>query len=390
MTNMMQLFSQEPLPQVLQAIEQEMYQEIDRLKDHYLLSTNVDQLCDSFERNYSRGIPKLQRDRMTMEPVTDVQVQAPFDRGIRERPGGTVSARQVRVHVPFEGPAALFRYRPSTSTTNWPRAAVEGDELIFTYTTTGPDPAAVKGKLEADLALIDQYLEWAAEDVSRFNSSLRAEARARIEARRQNILDDRRFESGLGIPLRRRDNAPVTYSVPEIRRKPPVALPPPGAPAAEPEPILDMDNYEFILTICSRMARVLELSPAAFREMREEDLRMHFLVQLNGQYEGMVTGETFNLEGKTDIIVKWKDKNLFIAECKFWDGPRSLTEAVDQLLRYTAWRDTSTEGGTSRLWLGRFLRSSQSIQTSSETSRRTHRKRGSASCCTIATTRSAS
>jgi hypothetical protein len=28
----------------------------------------------------------------------------------------------------------------------------------------------------------------------------------------------------------------------------------------------------------------------------------HFLVQLNGQYEGQATGETFNFEGKTDMI----------------------------------------------------------------------------------------
>jgi hypothetical protein len=56
-----------------------------------------------------------------------------------------------------------------------------------------------------------------------------------------------------------------------------------------------------------------------------------------------VTGETFNKEGKTDIIVKWRDKNLFIAECKRWKGPESLREALDQLLgKYALWRDTKT------------------------------------------------
>ncbi len=32
--------------------------------------------------------------------------------------------------------------------------------------------------------------------------------------------------------------------------------------------------------------------------------------------------------------------NIFIAECKFWDGPQSATDAVDQLLTYLTWRDT--------------------------------------------------
>jgi hypothetical protein len=60
--------------------------------------------------------------------------------------------------------------------------------------------------------------------------------------------------------------------------------------------------------------------------MKEEDLRQHFLVQLNGQYEGRATGETFNFEGKTDILIRAERKNIFIAECKFWDGPDSLTK----------------------------------------------------------------
>ncbi len=74
--------------------------------------------------------------------------------------------------------------------------------------------------------------------------------------------------------------------------------------------------------------------------MDEESLRTHFLVQLNGHYEGQATGETFNYEGKTDILVRVTGKNIFIGECKFWDGPGSLTGAIDQLLGYSSWRDT--------------------------------------------------
>ena len=74
--------------------------------------------------------------------------------------------------------------------------------------------------------------------------------------------------------------------------------------------------------------------------MGEEDLRQHFLVQLNGQYEGQATGETFNYEGRTDILVRVQGRNTFIAECKFWRGSADLKNAIDQLLGYTSWRDT--------------------------------------------------
>jgi hypothetical protein len=33
-------------------------------------------------------------------------------------------------------------------------------------------------------------------------------------------------------------------------------------------------------------------------------------------------------------------RNVFIAECKFWDGEQSFTATIDQLFGYTGWRDT--------------------------------------------------
>jgi hypothetical protein len=90
------------------------------------------------------------------------------------------------------------------------------------------------------------------------------------------------------------------------------------------------------------MSLVLEHSPTAFAGMGEEDLRQHFLVQLNGQYEGTATGETFNGDGKTDILIRQDGRNTFIAECKFWDGPAKISKTIDQLLGYTSWRDTKT------------------------------------------------
>src|SRR5262249_16674352 len=108
----------------------------------------------------------------------------------------------------------------------------------------------------------------------------------------------------------------------------------------DPEPALPEAEYDHILSVISHMTKVIERSPNAFATMREEDLRNHFLVQLNGQYEGQATGETFNFQGKTDILLRVDNRNVFRAECKFWEGPAALTEAIDQVLGYTSWRDT--------------------------------------------------
>jgi hypothetical protein len=45
-------------------------------------------------------------------------------------------------------------------------------------------------------------------------------------------------------------------------------------------------------------------------------------------------------QGKTDILIRIDGKNIFIAECKFWTGPKGFTETIDQLLGYLSWRDT--------------------------------------------------
>ena len=39
-------------------------------------------------------------------------------------------------------------------------------------------------------------------------------------------------------------------------------------------------------------------------------------------------------------MIKSEGKNIFIAECKYWGGPKKLTETIDQLLGYSSWHDT--------------------------------------------------
>ena len=63
-------------------------------------------------------------------------------------------------------------------------------------------------------------------------------------------------------------------------------------------------------------------------------------MQLNGNYEGQAAGETFNYQGKTDILIRSGDRNIFIAERKFWNGPAKPTKTIDQLLGYLSWRDS--------------------------------------------------
>ena len=58
------------------------------------------------------------------------------------------------------------------------------------------------------------------------------------------------------------------------------------------------------------------------------------------QHLTIAPGETFNVSGKTDILVRSGDRNVFVAECKFWHGPKRFDDAITQLLGYLTWRDS--------------------------------------------------
>ena len=296
-----------------------MLNEIDGMDGDRLLNTSVDNLCRHFEVEYKVAVPQLTQDKIAVDQseakvdVSQDQLRAIFDRSKPFYIAGT----SVTFFVPFEGDAELFKCRPSVFTLSYPHGHIVDGEIVLSYTRTDHDANAVKAKFDLDLAQIRQTLERIQNDVTPFNASIGDKAKAQIDSRRQKLLKDRGLSAALGFPLRKRENAAQTYVVPTVRRKIPSSKPSASSASYVPEPTLDMQEYEHILSVISNMVTVMERSPHAFSGMKEEDLRQHFLVQLNGQYEGQATGETFNFEGKTDILIRVEGKNVFIAECKF-------------------------------------------------------------------------
>jgi hypothetical protein len=186
---------------------------------------------------------------------------------------------------------------------------------------------------------LEDALKRLRENAERYNSALPTFIRPRLDTRHRIAQQTRQTTEGIKFPLRQVANAPQTYGLPE---KPRQLAPQPVKLPAEKSFVLSEDDYQNILRICESMSLVMERSPTVFENAEEEHIRVHYLVQLNGQYQGEATGETFNNIGKTDIIIRHENKNIFVAECKFWSGYEALKETADQLLGYTTWRDTKT------------------------------------------------
>ena len=338
------LFYENDLRSVLTRQEQAFTNGIDALNEEHVLNTSPEDLRNYFVEKYTVNVPEIDESRIHVDyGDAKIGISHRFEYFVsdRSRPAYVTGTRLI-FYVPFTGDYKLFQFKPSSFNLNPPRAAVKKDELVFVYDRTTQDAQNIEVEFERDKENVKGYLEWIARDVEQFNSTIREKASQHIGARREKLLQDRGLVEKLGFPLRRRTGVPATYVSPEVKRRVVPQLPPGSTEPYKPDPTVDTAEYEHILSVISNMVVVMEQSPQAFKSMGEENLRHHFLVQLNGQYEGQATGETFNCEGKTDILIRADGKNIFIAECKFWSGPSGLRSALDQLLGYTSWRDTKT------------------------------------------------
>lgn len=339
------LFCTYDLSQSLQSTQQKMKEEIERLDANRLLNTAPADLVTYLVEKYKVEPVRLKRDDWYAEPTKEIQVDVRYDtmRWIRDtsRPA-LVPGERTEVRIPFEGESELFYTQPNTMSSSPPRAVIEKNEVILRYDLPSDAPREVRPLIDQTLNEIEQYLGWQRSMIDGHNNSLAQVAAQAIEQRRARLLAQSQRASSLGIPVRRCDAAPQTYVIPTVRRKAAPTLPPATSAQFEPEPTWAMDQYEHALKVVQNMTHVMERSPEAFKSMDEEALRQSFLMQLNGQFEGKATGETFNMGGKTDILLREADRNVFIAECKIWKGPKGFNDAIDQLLGYTTWRDSKT------------------------------------------------
>jgi len=335
------LFHEARLSESLRAHEQKLEAAAQAIPADHALATSAEDLAVSLVEEYQVEPIVLDEGAMTIASVDErIDVSHDWSRVSDPRGGPIyVPGTKITLHVPFTGEADLFKLQPSTVSMNPPRGRVIGHELQLSASAATPVPPDLGEALKTELSKVKTHIDWVNAEVRAYNDRVPGLALAAATARRDKVVADHDLVASLGIPVRRAD-APKTYVAPPVRRS--VSAPVRTGAGTKLEPVLPDEEYDFILGIAADMATVIERSPKAFAKMGEEDIRQHFLLSLNSHYEGDATGETFNSEGKTDILIRRDGRNIFIAECKFWSGPKMLTDTIDQLLRYTTWRDTKT------------------------------------------------
>jgi hypothetical protein len=341
------LFNDGDLRNALEGHARGMDEEIARAPEDHLLHVDEDEWVSALVERYRIEPPTLLRDKWWMDKPAEVQIDVRYDGAMRaildySRPA-LVNGFQVVVHVPFTGEADVFKFTPNTRNYNPPIADVRRDEVQIVVEYPADAPKDVKAHAESVLGSIETYLGWARSDADAFNATLEQRARSAIQARRKRVVEAYERLHDTGIPMHRPDESPKTYIADVLVRRPSPSIPPASATSKSIalEPVLSDAVFEHILGVLRGAAEAMERSPKTYAGMGEEDRRQVLLAALNTHYRGQTTAEAFNVTGKTDILVRHQEgRNLFIGECKLWEGVKGFAATVDQLFGYTGWRDT--------------------------------------------------
>ena len=333
------LFGKADISAVLDAQRQEMQKAVESYDADKFLNTAAEDLATFFVEKYRIDVPELDEQGITVESSeTRVEITHDPRRHFIDEEPHFAPATRIIYHVPFSGDRSLFFIRPNQCGFSSPAAIVRERELQVAQEGEGLGAKEVKAEFDQILQQIKTYLGYLRRSVDPFNAQLETVALGYINSRRKRLLDMSNLTESLGFPLLKKPGESVGVFL--QRKTVDLASPKASQGTYTPEPALSQAAFEDILSSISDMATVMERSPTAFARMGEEDIRWVLLVPLNSIFEGGASGETFNFDGKTDILLKMNGRCVFIGECKFWRGPAGFTAALDQLLGYLSWRDT--------------------------------------------------
>ena len=337
------LFFGKDLSALIRSYESAIMEEVAGWERNRILGSSESDLVGYLVEKYTLDVPRILRDHLHIENEgeTKIDVSGRFEYDIRDqgRPFH-VAGSFVTVAVPFEGDGDLFEFKASTYSLNPPRGRVSGSSVLISFRGVEMNPQRTREEIDTTVGKIEQHLGYIRNDCAGWNARVSSVAEQCVRNRKERLLKQANMVSALGLPMKRRPESTVVSSIPVARRKRPVELPRAPTEAFKPEPALSDSEYDYILGVIDHMSQNIERSPSTFAQMKEEQIRDLILVNLNGHYKGSATAETFNAQGKTDILIRADGRNVFVAECKFWAGPKSLLAAINQILGYLTWRDT--------------------------------------------------
>jgi len=324
----------------------EVRQVVEATPDGDVLGRDQDEWCAYLVSKY--GMERIELDTSRGEQLVEVEREhrlRGYDVISGRGPGSIVKAHDVRIEVPVVPSDTLqeivkhkLATNPYSLTRGYPPFEYDHRRGVASI-VAGATEEAIKHERDIILETIGRYNDNIAEQNRQFPQEVArivGPKRDRVVAKNKG-LDE--LSAKLGIPLvKKADVSTVVPTAVKVRAKIAPVLPPTRKP--QQVPVLDVQTFNAILELLGNQCQQFERTPQVFSHLQEEGLRDIILSSLNAVFEGAAGGETFRGDGKVDIHLQISQGEVFVCEIKFWGGPASLAEVVEQLRGRLTWKDS--------------------------------------------------
>jgi len=248
------------------------------------------------------------------------------------------------LYIPFEGNKGILMFKPEGVKPWSVGVFFEGNNLVVELPAIDYDIEefeslyeGVKCNLETGVARLNR-------DVEEYNRGLGLVINKAINKKADMFNKKAEFVRRLKLSVK----LDGVDSPSEKRDPPPVIAERAPTPKVEKptnetrDEYLDPGYYNRILETITAAGTQLERTASSFRDLDEPALRDAILLGLRTTLTYSATGESFTVDGKSDIMLKRGHAVLFIAECKIWAGEKNFLASIDQLEGYLTHRDNKT------------------------------------------------
>lgn len=337
------IFSKGRISEIFQREIDIIQSTIENETENYILNANENEYAEHLVSKHTLEVPELHFDQVNADSYeADIPAEY-FPRTFFVYKGNKYRSEVIQFFIPCSGNINLLAYTPANiiSIGGGGNFYIKGDSIVAEFINFSNNAEEINSNYQNEVKGVHSNYNYLKNDIIAFNNFLKDHIQSVFSQRKSKLLSKNNLLSSLGVPLRKKENVPTTFSIPKPKLRDKIIVKPVvHEKGFKPEPTLDNENYNKILKIINDIGKNFERMPSIYKDKGEEDLRDHILMTLDPNFEfGSASGETFNKTGKTDIQLRYDSSVVFIAECKFWSGPKNFLSTIDQLLKYLTWRD---------------------------------------------------
>jgi hypothetical protein len=335
----------EPFQNLRRSKTQEINGEIECQPDEYFESVPIEEFVEYLIAKFTiDDFPTLIWEEIQMEfGETEVVGRDLPSSFYVSDPNERFKKQKVVYNVPIEGNSGLLRFHQShvfSTAVIYCSLSIKGNILCFSYTDVYNEPSKVESAFNSSKNTVIGMINGVKNEFDTYNRDIKGIIQVEINKRVQKINHINDYKSKFNYPIKKK-LVPTAFESPRIVKKKKITPKPVGATnGGNKQRFISDDDYMHILGLLQDCGKNWEHHPEIYKGKGEEALRDQLIFVLAPNIEGVVAGEAYNKNGKTDIAIKHESTNLFIGECKVWKGPRVFTETIDQILGYLTWRDS--------------------------------------------------